>query len=122
MNTASKLPLERGEPRSHRAFLALRMRLVVHERYRKTLHLSLDRLARVTGHDDHLVNAGTTEGDELPANERHSLKPYERLRHATHAPAFAGRQQHRANAQPWVQPAALFKQASHNLDTQQPAS
>ena len=98
------------------------MRLVVNECYRKTLHFSLDRLTRVPGHDDHLVNAGATEGDELPVYERYPLKPYERLRHATHAPTFAGCQQHRANAQSWVQSAALFKQASHNGDSQQPAS
>src|SRR5271169_1394501 len=87
---------QRAEPCPHRALLALRMRRVVHERYRETLHLSLDRLTRGPGHDDHLVNTGTTEGDELPANKRYPLKPYERLRHATHASTFAGCQQHRA--------------------------
>ena len=120
MNTASKASVERGQPDPHRALLPLGMRLVVRQRHRKAPHLLLDRVARVAGHHDHLVDTGAAQGDQLPADQRHALKPYQRLGHTAHAPAFTGSQQHRTDAQPRVQPAALFEQASHDRDSVRP--
>jgi hypothetical protein len=88
---------------------------VVHEAHAEGRHLRLDRLARVAGHDHHLVHARARQRDELPADERHALQPDQRLGDAAHAQAGAGGQQHGADAQPGVQAAALLEQASHGV-------
>ena len=67
-NTASKLPLRAAEPDAHRALLPLGVRRVVRERHRESQHLGLDRLARVAGDDDHLVDPGAAERDQMPAD------------------------------------------------------
>src|SRR5208282_1254069 len=80
---------QRFEPCAHRALLALRVSLIVRERYREALNLPLDRRARVAGDDDDLVDPRTAERDELPADQRDTPKPNQRLRDAAHPSAFA---------------------------------
>ncbi len=110
--TASNGPLERGEARADGALLSVGVRFVVRQRHDEAAHLVLDRVARVPGDDDHLVDSGAAQGDQLPADERHALQADQRLGHAAHPPALAGRQEHRADAQPRMNP-ALLEQASH---------
>jgi hypothetical protein len=100
--------IERLESRTHRALLARRVSLVMHGRHTKALHLVFDRALRMSRHNDDLVDAGAAQGDELPADQRHSAQANQRLRNATYAPALTGREQHRANAQSWIQAATLF--------------
>src|SRR5258706_8481980 len=92
------------------------MRVVVRQRHHEAAYLLLDRMARVPGDDDHLVDAGAAQGNQLPADQRYALKPYQRLGYAPPAPAFAGGEQHCAYAQPRVNP-TLFEQASHDRDS-----
>jgi hypothetical protein len=68
------------------------MSLIVRERDRKALNLSLDRRARVACDDDHLVDPRTAERDKLPADQWYAPQPNQRLRDAAHAPAFTRRQ------------------------------
>ena len=89
------------------------MRIVVCERHDKASDLLLDGFARVTGDDDHFVNARPAQRDQLSIDERHALQSNEGLDDATHAPALAGRQQDGANAQSRVKSPALLEQASH---------
>ena len=80
--------------------MTVRVRLVVRQRNHEASHLLLDRVPGMAGDDDHLVDAGATQGDQVPADQRHALQPDQRLGHATHPPALAGGEQHGADAQP----------------------
>jgi hypothetical protein len=71
----------------------------------------------VSGHDHDLVHAGARQRDQVAADEGHALQADQRLGDAAHAPAGAGGEQHGADAQPRVQAAALFQQASHGVSS-----
>ena len=73
MMTASKGPLSAVKPDAHGALLPRHVCLVVSERHHVASYLFLDRMPGVAGDYDHFVDAGTTQGDQMPADQRHAL-------------------------------------------------
>jgi hypothetical protein len=86
---------------------------VAHHRHREGLHHRLDEPGVVAEHDHDLVDTGARQRDELAADQRHAAELEQALRLVADARAAAGGQQHGADDDAAVEPAAAFEDAAH---------